>query len=180
MCDSCDSQLSVLYFHSNFNGTKLHITVSGTLITRGWTGFTFTLTLFIVCWQTTALCYRGEKALHSTKEKIKNQKCKHRNHPLGITLHAALYRDLQCSLSHLWMFLSVRPQILTQITTDIFLCNAARKESCWMSYPASTGVCCDALTCCIGWAEHFTHFLLSQDSPESNSLIQDTFTEKVE
>lgn len=50
---------------------------------------------------------------------------------------------------HLLTILSVGSQILIHITTNIFSCNAAWKESSRVSYPASAGICCDVVTCCI-------------------------------
>lgn len=86
----------------------------------------------------------------STKGKIQNQICKHRKHPLGRTAHAMPFGELQCSLSHLLMYLSVGSKILIQITTDIFTRNAVQKESFGESYSASAGICCEFLMCCIG------------------------------
>ncbi len=40
----------------------------------------------------------------------------------------------------------------------IFPCNAACKEYFGISYPASAGVCCDALTCLIDCDSWFNHF----------------------
>ena len=58
-------------------------------------------------------------------------------------------RNYSAVFLHLPTFLSVGPKILIHITTNIFSCDAAWKESFRVSYQASAGICCDVITHCI-------------------------------
>ena len=58
-------------------------------------------------------------------------------------------RNYSVVFLHLPTFLCVGPKILIHITTNIFSCHAAWKECFRVSYPASTGICCDVIRRCI-------------------------------
>ncbi len=117
--------------------------------------------------------YRKEKDKTVLQHCIAQRKKKYnvRNVNIGNTPKAELY--MHCCVGnysavflHLLMFLSVGPQILIHITTDIFPCNAAWKDSFGMSYPASAGVCWDVLTCCIhGSQGHLSMWLVIINLP---------------
>lgn len=106
------SHLSALYFldvmeYINFNSAKSHIycmwEIGCNRLDRIYI-FAFTVCTAI-CWRIISLRYRKGKDQTVLQHRIaqrktlQNWKCQHRKHPLGRTVHAALYGELQCSLS---------------------------------------------------------------------------------